>query len=68
MARQPAGQFPYSTGRGSAEQLGYSRDALELILAAVVDRFVGVVTRDIPEGVFAAGNPCRVIREITESE
>ena len=26
-----------------------------------------VVTRDVPEGVFAAGNPCRVIREITES-
>ncbi len=25
-----------------------------------------VVTRDLPEGVFAAGNPCRVIREITE--
>jgi Acetyltransferase (isoleucine patch superfamily) len=25
-----------------------------------------VVTRDIPEGVFAAGNPCRVIREIGE--
>jgi maltose O-acetyltransferase len=25
-----------------------------------------VVTRDVPEGVFAAGNPCRVIREITE--
>lgn len=24
-----------------------------------------VVTRDIPEGVFAAGNPCRVIREVT---
>jgi maltose O-acetyltransferase len=23
-----------------------------------------VVTRDIPEGVFAAGNPCRVIREL----
>jgi maltose O-acetyltransferase len=23
-----------------------------------------VVTRDIPDGVFAAGNPCRVIREI----
>ncbi len=23
-----------------------------------------VVTRDIPEGIFAAGNPCRVIREI----
>ena len=25
-----------------------------------------VVTRDIPEGVFAAGNPCRVIREIDD--
>jgi maltose O-acetyltransferase len=25
-----------------------------------------VVTRDVPKGVFAAGNPCRVIREITE--
>lgn len=23
-----------------------------------------VVTRDIPAGVFAAGNPCRVVREI----
>jgi maltose O-acetyltransferase len=27
-----------------------------------------VVTRDIPDGVFAAGNPCRVIREITEKD
>jgi len=27
-----------------------------------------VVTRDIPEGVFAAGNPCRVIRKITEKD
>jgi maltose O-acetyltransferase len=25
-----------------------------------------VVTRDIPEAVFAAGNPCRVIRQLTE--
>jgi maltose O-acetyltransferase len=25
-----------------------------------------VVTRDIPGGVFAAGNPCRVIRDIVE--
>jgi maltose O-acetyltransferase len=25
-----------------------------------------VVTRDVPEGVFAAGNPCRVIRMISE--
>ena len=27
-----------------------------------------VVTRDIPEGVFAAGNPCRVIRKIDAKE
>jgi maltose O-acetyltransferase len=26
-----------------------------------------VVTRDIPDNVFAAGNPCRVIRAITEA-
>ena len=25
-----------------------------------------VVTRNIPEGMFAAGNPCRVIREIAD--
>ena len=25
-----------------------------------------VVTRDIPESAFAAGNPCRVVREITD--
>jgi maltose O-acetyltransferase len=27
-----------------------------------------VVTRDIPAGVFAAGNPCRVIREIADGK
>ena len=27
-----------------------------------------VVTHDIPAGTFAAGNPCRVIREITEQD
>jgi maltose O-acetyltransferase len=27
-----------------------------------------VVTRDIPESVFAAGNPCRVVRGISENE
>ena len=27
-----------------------------------------VVTRDIPSGVLAAGNPCRVIRKITEED
>ena len=27
-----------------------------------------VVTKDIPEGVIALGNPCRVLREITEED
>ena len=27
-----------------------------------------VVTRDIPAGVFAAGNPCRVIKELSEGQ
>ena len=27
-----------------------------------------VVTKDIPDQVFAAGNPCRVIREITDAD
>lgn len=27
-----------------------------------------VVTRDVPEGVFAAGNPCRVIRTLHEGD
>ncbi|QYO68633.1 hypothetical protein JVX88_24080 [Leptolyngbya sp. 7M] len=27
-----------------------------------------VVTRDIPDDVFAAGNPCRVIRPISEED
>lgn len=27
-----------------------------------------VVTKDIPDGVVAAGNPCRVIRKITEAD
>lgn len=27
-----------------------------------------VVTKDIPSGVFAAGNPCKVVRKITEQD
>jgi maltose O-acetyltransferase len=27
-----------------------------------------VVTKDVPDGVFAAGNPCRIIREITDED
>jgi SAM-dependent methyltransferase len=42
VARQPAGQFPYPTGRVSAERLGYRRDLLDFMPRAVVERFVGV--------------------------
>ncbi|MCH5160089.1 MAG: sugar O-acetyltransferase [Clostridiales bacterium] len=27
-----------------------------------------VVTRDVPSGVFAAGNPCRIVRKLTEKD
>ena len=27
-----------------------------------------VVTKDVPDGVIAAGNPCRVLRKITEQD
>jgi len=27
-----------------------------------------IVSRDIPEGVVAVGNPCKVLREITETD
>ena len=27
-----------------------------------------VVTRDIPAGVVAVGNPCRVVRPVTEAD
>lgn len=32
------------------------------------DRCGSVVTRDIPDWSVAAGNPCRVIRKITEED
>ena len=44
------------------------------ILSGVIigdDSVIGagsVVTKDIPSGVVAAGNPCRVIRKITEKD
>jgi SAM-dependent methyltransferase len=41
-ARQPAGQFPYPTGRASAERLGYRHDLIDLVPPVVVERFVGV--------------------------
>ena len=41
-------------------QLTAERRRARLIFHALND------TRDIPEGVFAAGNPCRVVREIED--
>ena len=40
-------------------------------LAYNYDTLIGagsVVTHDIPSGVIAAGNPCRVLRTITEKD
>lgn len=42
VARQPAGQFSYPTGRESAEQLRYPRVFLDLLPPGVVEHFVGV--------------------------
>jgi SAM-dependent methyltransferase len=42
VARQPAGRFPYPTGRASAEHLHYRRDFLDLLPPTVADHFVGV--------------------------
>jgi len=42
VAQQPAGQFPYPTGRASALHLGYRQDKLDLLPPDVVEHFVGV--------------------------
>lgn len=40
------------------ELLGSGGDSARAVIGAG-----SVVTRDIPDGAFAAGNPCRVVRE-----
>jgi maltose O-acetyltransferase len=51
---------------------GVGGGALILAGANIGDRSVigagSVVTRDIPAGVLAAGNPCRVIRDVSAPE
>jgi SAM-dependent methyltransferase len=42
VARTPAGQFPYPTGRASADRLGYPQEFLDQVPPAVIERFVGV--------------------------
>ena len=36
--------------------------------AATVIGSGSVVTRDVPGGVFAAGNPCRIVRELEPAD
>lgn len=71
---------PFNAGQRRGEEFGKPIDIGSdvwvgggaIILAGVTigSRAVigagSVVTRDVPDGVFAAGNPCRVIRTITE--
>ena len=40
----------------------------DMVASGMFDYAGAVVTRDIPANSFAAGNPCRVIREITEAD
>src|SRR5690606_36301838 len=60
------GELGKPGGRGSDVWVGAA--ALILPGVRVGSRSVigagSVVTRDVPEGVFAAGNPCRVVRAI----
>ncbi len=61
--KRPASPLQWEIGFGSGNAV---------ILPGVTigdDTVIGagsVVTRDIPAGVLAVGNPCRVLREITE--
>jgi hypothetical protein len=55
--------------RDLCQDLNATREANQEERRRILKELVGagsVVTRDIPEGVFAAGNPCRVIRPITD--
>jgi maltose O-acetyltransferase len=70
---------PFDAGRRRREEFGKGIEigadvwvgGATIILAGVrigARAVIGagsVVTRDVPEAVFAAGNPCRVIRELT---
>lgn len=38
------------------------------IYGGTVSSVLPVVNRDIPDGVVAVGNPCRVLRKITEED
>ena len=71
---------PFNAGQRRRQEFGKPIDIASdvrvgggaIILAGVrigsraVIGAANVVTRDVPDAVFAAGNPCRVIRAITE--
>ena len=54
------GRFQWGIGGGAIICPGVRIGAGSVIGAG------SIVTREIPEGVFAAGNPCRVVREVRE--
>lgn len=63
---------PFYCDKGSQIYIGkhfYANTGL-LILdeADVVIGSGSVVTKDVPDGVIAAGNPCRVLRRITQAD
>lgn len=41
-----------------------ARELCQALSARAVINAGSVVTRDIPEGVLAVGNPCRVVRQL----
>ena len=77
-ATHPLDHLKRSSGREYAKPIVIGEDvwvgggALILPGVRIGSRSVigagSVVTRDIPDGVLAAGNPCRVIRPIAEEE
>jgi maltose O-acetyltransferase len=73
-ATHPLGYLERRTGLESAKEITIGSDVwvggstiigpgLKIGSRSVIGAG-SVVTKDIPEGVFAAGNPCRVLREI----
>ena len=51
-----------AAGIGTSAPVTIGRDVWTIIGAG------SVVTKDIPSGVIAAGNPCRVFRKVTEED